>query len=352
MNQLESWQERFLSVPLFYKILLANSAIVAIGAVAGTVITVWHVQTFPEDIHYELIAIFAIGGFLISYGVNRVVLKIALQPLDKLQDAVDRVGQSDLSARVISPAVSDERFDQLIETFNEMLAQLEQDAARSRSLSRHILQAQEDERQRLARELHDEAAQALTSLLVRLRLLERAYDPAEAQQRVAELRELTAQALDEVRRVALDLRPKILDDLGLVAALEWRVDELNAADSIKALFQVEGLHGRLPRDTELVFYRIGQEALNNVILHSHASQVQVTLRQIEKSVKLEICDNGQGFDMTVVNHEQRQGLGLLGMHERVGMIDGCLQIDAAPGRGCRIVAEVPIASRALELSHG
>ncbi len=352
MNQLESWKERFLRVPLFYKILLANSVIVSIGAVAGTVITVWHVQNFPEDIHYELIAIFAIGGFFISYCVNRLVLKIALQPLDNLQDAVDLVGRSDLTARVISPSVSDERFDQLIDTFNEMLSQLEQDAARSRSLSRHILQAQEDERQRLARELHDEAAQALTSLLVRLRLLERAYDPAEAQQRVAELRELTAQALEEVRRVALDLRPKILDDLGLVAALEWRVDELNAADSVKASFQAEGLHGRLPRETELVFYRIGQEALSNVMRHSHASQVQVLLRQADECVQLEIFDNGQGFDMALVDQGQRQGLGLLGMHERVGMIDGFVQIESALGRGCRILVEAPIPKLTLELSHG
>ncbi|MCB0034617.1 MAG: sensor histidine kinase [Anaerolineales bacterium] len=352
MNQLESWKERFLRVPLFYKILLANSAIVAIGAVVGTLITVWHVQNFPRDIHYGLIAIFAGGGFFISYCVNRWVLRIALQPLDKLQDAVDLVGRSDLTARVVSPPVSDERFDQLIDTFNEMLSQLEQDAARSRSLSRHILQAQEDERQRLARELHDEAAQALTSLLVRLRLLERAYDPAEAQQRVAELRELTAQALEEVRRVALDLRPKILDDLGLVAALEWRVDELNAADSVKASFQAEGLHGRLPRETELVFYRIGQEALSNVIRHSQANQVEVTLRQAEECVQLEIFDNGQGFDPAIVDREHRQGLGLLGMHERVGMIDGFVQIESAPGRGCRIVVEAPLPALTLELLHG
>ena len=120
--------------------------------------------------------------------------------------------------RLRAGVLSDERFDRLAATFNQMLDTLEQDARQLHQLSQAILQAQEDERQRVARELHDEAAQALTSLLVRLRLLERADDPAAARQHIQELRALTARALEDVRRVALELRPTILDDLGLADA--------------------------------------------------------------------------------------------------------------------------------------
>ena len=223
-----------------------------------------------------------------------------------------------------------------------MLTQLEENARQMQQLSRQILQAQEAERLRLARELHDEAAQALTSLIVHLRLLERAKNPTEAQQMVVELRELTARALDDVRRVSLDLRPTILDDLGLGPALEWRIDEFNRLDEVSADLSIRGLGYRLPPDMELVFYRTGQEALSNIAKHSHASWVSVRLWTDEQRVHLEIEDNGCGFDPTVPVSASGAGLGLLGMRERLGMIGGDLSIDSAPGRGCTISASAPL----------
>ncbi|MEZ4737231.1 MAG: sensor histidine kinase [Caldilineaceae bacterium] len=207
-----------------------------------------------------------------------------------------------------------------------------------------MLQAQEEERRRLAHELHDEAAQALTSLLVHLRLLERAHTPAEAQQRVQELRVLTAQALEEVRRVALDLRPTILDDLGLGPALAWRVDECNKVDGLHATITIRGLEQRLPREVELVFYRVGQEALSNIMRHAQAHQVTVNLERMDSQVTLDIRDDGQGFDPAQVHGNDGQGFGLLGMGERMGMIDGRLKVDSAPGRGTRVLASAPVKS--------
>ncbi len=332
---------RLLRLPLFYKILWANVAIVALGAVAGTVITVWHVVTFPADIHFELIALFAVAGFVISFVVNNWVLKRALAPLDRLQDAVDRVRQGNLRVQVRSGPVSDERFDRLIETFNSMLATLEQDAEKMRHLSRLILQAQEDERQRVARELHDEAAQALTSLLVHLRLAERSQNPEELRQRIHELRELTAAALEDVRRVALDLRPKILDDLGLAAALEWRVEEFEKAHQVRASLHVEGVTQRLPRMLELVLYRVAQEALTNVARHAQASQVAVTLIQSDGQVLLRVADDGVGFDPAQVD-EASDGLGLLGMRERLAMVGGEFLLESAPGQGTQLAARIPL----------
>lgn len=340
--------DRLWRIPLSQKILLANSLIVAVGAVAGTVITVWHVLSYPEDIHYELIAFFALGGWLFSFAVNSWVLKRTLTPLDRLQSGVDDVRQGRLDVQVVPPPISDERFDRLIDTFNQMVRQQENDARRLHELSRRILQAQEDERQRVARELHDEAAQALTSLLVRLRLLERARTPEEAQARVGELRELTAAALDEVRRVALDLRPKILDDLGLVAALGWRVDEFNGANAAQATLRVEGIEHRLPHTLELVFYRVAQEALNNAARHANATSVQMTLALCNGALSLEVADDGAGFNPQSAPNgggERHSGLGLLGIRERMGMIGGQAVIESTPGRGTRLLVSAPVEDR-------
>ncbi len=334
-------RRRLLRTPLFYKILWANVAIVGLGAVGGTMITIWHVISFPDDIHYELIALFAGVGMAISFFVNQWVLRKALDPLDRLQAAVDAIRRGATDVRVQLGDNSDERFDRLGDTFNQMLEQLAQRTREMKQLSRQILQAQEDERYRLARELHDEAAQSLTSLLVHIRLLERANNPAEAQRRVQELRDLTARALEDVRRVALDLRPTILDDLGLAAALEWRVDEFNKQDGIRAAIAVSGLERRLPRETELVLYRVGQEALSNVNRHAGASEVKVSLHREGKLCVLQVADNGVGFDPAQVDRRDGRGLGLVGMRERVAMVGGELEVTSRPGSGTNILARVP-----------
>jgi two-component system sensor histidine kinase UhpB len=330
-----------LRTPLFYKILWANVAIVTLGAAIGTSVTVWYVQHYPGGVYFQLIAIFALCGVAISFVVNNWVLKRALEPLDRLQAAVDEVRGGEQHVHVELGEVSDERFERLVETFNQMISQLECSAEQMQQLSRMILQAQEEERYRLARELHDEAAQSLTSLLVHLRLLERAHNPADAQQRVQELRELTARALEDVRRVALDLRPTILDDLGLGPALEWRVDEFNKQDSVHAAVSVLGIDRRLMPEAELVLYRIGQEALSNVSLHAHATHVQVRLQRVPGAVELEVRDDGVGFDVQNVHPATGHGLGLVGMRERVATIGGTLIINSQPGHGTAIVAHVP-----------
>ncbi len=326
-------------LPLFWKILLANSAIVAVGAVVGTIVTVWHVQRYPDDPHYELIAFFALGGWLISFLVNRWVLRLALTPLDRVQAAVDQIRRGEVHARVPALRLSDERFDRLAQTLNQMLDQIEADAQRRKELSRRILMAQEEERQRIARELHDQAAQSLTSLLVHLRLLEKAHSPEDAQRQVAALRELTAVALEDVRRIALNLRPKILDDLGLVAALRWLVDEFNAQAGPRATLDMDGLTSRLPRPVELVLYRVVQEALTNVRRHAQARHVWVHLQVSGDQVTVTVQDDGRGFDPNRLN--EGEGLGLLGMRERLASLGGELQVDSQPGQGTRIIGHIP-----------
>ncbi|MBI3941625.1 MAG: sensor histidine kinase [Chloroflexi bacterium] len=249
--------------------------------------------------------------------------------------------------RIAPFPLSDDRFDRLSATFNQMLTTLEKNTEDMQDLSREILQAQEVERQRVARELHDEAAQALTSLLVRLRLLERSGTPEEARLQVTELRQLTAQALEEVRKVALELRPTILDDLGLAAALGWQVDEFNGSGTAHAILQVKGVEGRLSADQELTLYRICQEALNNITRHAHAQSVDIFLSQGESWLTLEIRDDGVGFDSEAKAGSrsplrQHRGLGLLGMRERLALVRGEFTITSRPGQGTHVLARIPL----------
>lgn len=331
---------RLLRIELFYKILIANSAIVTVGAVAGTILTVWRAQTYPHDFHYALILIFGAAGLAMSFAANYAALRLALRPLDALQATVDRVRAGDLGARAPAGRLDDARFARLAETFNQMLDGQAAAAAELRRLSGGILEAQEEERQRVARELHDQSAQSLTMMLVQVRMLEKAGAIEQARAHAVELRKLTAQALDEIRRIALELRPKILEDLGLAEALAWRVDELNKAGGVKATLTTSGLERRLPRDVELALYRVGQEALTNVAWHARAATARVAVDRSARAVTLSVADDGQGFDVSAA--AERRGLGISGMRERLALVGGALQIDAAPGRGARVRATVPL----------
>lgn len=328
-----------LQIPLFYKLLLANSVIVAVGAVAGTIVTVWHVQAYPDDFHYELIGLFAATGLGLSFAANYLVLRLALTPLDRLQEAVEQVRRGDLHVQMEAGRLSDARFARLAETFNQMVVTLAASTQELHQLPQRLLEAQELERQRVGRELHDESAQSLTLLLVRLRLLERSEDAAQARQQVQELRQLVVQALDEIRRIALELRPKILDDLGLGEALAWRADELRSSGAVQVTFQMVGLRARLAAPLELAFYRVAQEALTNIARHAQAEHAHMRLERGGGTVTLTIEDDGVGFEVPAALAHAR-GLGLSGMRERMALIGGTLAIVSRAGHGTRLQASV------------
>ncbi len=214
---------------------------------------------------------------------------------------------------------------------------------RIQEMSQQILTAHEAERLRIARELHDDTAQALTSILIRLRLLERSAEAGEILANVEELRELTASALDSVRRMAMDLRPASLDDLGLVPALESYIARFSQNWPVLVSFEVAGVRRRLPREIELVLYRIVQEALTNIGKHSSARNARVTLRRRHNQVTLTIEDDGEGFDPQVATETNGTGLGLFGMRERLALVNGELEVESQKGRGTTVTARVPLA---------
>ncbi|HEY8406876.1 MAG TPA: GAF domain-containing protein [Gaiellaceae bacterium] len=202
---------------------------------------------------------------------------------------------------------------------------------------RRIVAAQELERRRLARELHDETGQALTSILLGLRTIESAETPDDVKGAADELRELVLSTLHDVRRLAVELRPKALDDFGLEPALE-RLTTTFAEQTGLIVDYHARIPERLPTDVETALYRIVQEALTNIVKHAQATRVSVVVTRQRNSVKAVIEDDGVGFEQ---EETREDGLGLLGMRERLQLVGGRFTIESAAGSGTTLVAEVP-----------
>jgi signal transduction histidine kinase len=209
----------------------------------------------------------------------------------------------------------------------------------ARDAVRRVVEAQELERRRLARELHDETGQALTSILLGLKPLEEALADHPAHADVAELREHVVNALQDVRRLAVELRPAVLDDFGLEPALERLTDAFAEQTGLRVDFHSALGETRLPGEVETTLYRVVQESLTNIVKHANANSVSVSLARREAGVAAVIEDDGAGFDQRSVRND---GVGLLGMRERLALLDGRLEIESRPGAGTTIVAEVPV----------
>jgi signal transduction histidine kinase len=209
----------------------------------------------------------------------------------------------------------------------------------ARDAVRRVVQAQEAERSRLARELHDETGQALTSILLGLKPLEQALADHPARAALAELREQVVSALQDVRRLAVELRPAVLDDFGLVPALERLTDAFAEQSGVRVDFHSALSELRLPSEVETTLYRVVQESLTNIVKHASAHNVSVSIARRGATVAAVIEDDGAGFDQRAVREE---AVGLLGMRERLSFVDGRLEIESRPGAGTTIVAEVPL----------
>ncbi len=217
--------------------------------------------------------------------------------------------------------------------FLRMMRRLEAERRRAGSAALH---AQEEERARVARDLHDEVNQSLTGLLLRLEAAREAAPP-ELEAEIAETKALANQAMTELLSLARQLRPTALDDLGLAAAIEGQVERLGRGE-MKPNLAVEGDFSGLGDDAQLVVYRVAQEALNNAARHSGAGRVGVQLRRTgDGSVTLEVADDGRGFAFD----ESERGLGIGGMRERALLVGGELTIESRPGAGTTVRLEVP-----------
>lgn len=327
-----------LGIPVFYKVLIANSLIIFVGATGGT----WLASNLNSSPYATptLLAIFITIGWLVSVALNFVVLQVAFRPLMRLGKVMSRVREGERSLRAPLTGIDPEA-DRLAGTFNMMLEALDES---SRLRANQIITAQEQERKRIARELHDETSQVLTSLLISLAVLEKSLTTQEAQDRIADTRRLAHQTLRAIRNLSIDLRPSALDDLGLLPALRWYVKEYQQKCSIEVEFVATGFKERLPAEMETALYRIVQESLTNTAKHSHAHKVCITLKEDADAVYATITDDGRGFDYEAIQKTpgQERGLGLAGMHERTVLLDGSLTITTSPGHGTTIEARIPL----------
>jgi two-component system, NarL family, sensor histidine kinase DegS len=210
-----------------------------------------------------------------------------------------------------------------------------------------IIEAQEQERQRLVRQLHDGPAQSLTNLILQAEICERVFDTdaKRARAELGELKTAVTATFQKVRDYMFDLRPMMLDDLGLVPTLRRYVDNFNEKSSVPAVFTVTGSERRFTPYKEVVIFRVIQELLANVRTHAHATRVQVMLDIGDEIAQVVVEDNGSGFNVAeVLNVPQPKGIGLSTQRERLAMLGGDFRVESAVGRGTKITLQLPVAA--------
>ena len=267
--------------------------------------------------------------------VNMMMLRRRFSPLEQLIDRMEQVDPANPSWSE-TPADGDrfEEVDRLAAAFRRMLRRIESERKRSGLL---VLRAQEEERRRLAYDLHDEVNQALTAILLRLQVLSQDAPPAMFDE-LAELKRLVNQAMNELLQLARQLRPSALDDHGLVPAITSHVRLFEQQTGIATGLETDGDGRKLEPDQEIAVYRIAQEALTNVARHADASRVDVELASSQDGVALTVRDDGRGFEPDGNGH---RGLGLDGMAERARLMGAELTIDSSPGGGTALKLLVP-----------
>jgi two-component system, NarL family, sensor histidine kinase UhpB len=299
---------------LLKRTFLANAAVLA-------TITLLLLFT-PIEISYPVTAtqsVILVAGLVVSLAINLVLLRRIVAPLRRLTETMRSVRPLEPGRRVaISGA--DEEVATLATAFNEMLERLETERRES---GRIASAAQEEERKRIARELHDEVGQVLTSVMLQL-------DDADA-------RESVRQSLEDVRRIARELRPEMLDDLGLLSALRALANTA-AHQGLRVDRQLDIGDLRLRPDVELAVYRVAQESLTNVSRHAHASEVLVALQQVDGAVRLVVRDDGRGLPAG----DGRAGDGIAGMSERALHVGGRVTIASSPDAGTEVRLDIPL----------
>src|SRR5215208_4773036 len=283
-------------------VLLVVAVLFAASAAAGLDLAV-----NDERLRFGAIAI----SILLLLVINMILLRRRFSPLESLIQRLEDIDPTQPTTQFVMPHTNVEEVERLAITFRRLLRRIEEERRRS---GRLVLRAQEEERRRLARDLHDEVNQALTAILLRLQALSEDAPPGLADD-IAALKTLVNQAMEELLRLARQLRPASLDDMGLIAAIEGQIARFAESTAIQASFHHEGAPESLTDDQQTVIYRVVQEALSNTAQHSSATHVDFELRVFPShGVELRVRDNGQGFDTTA--GPTGDGIGLSGMAER------------------------------------
>jgi two-component system, NarL family, sensor histidine kinase UhpB len=311
---------------LFWRVFLANAAILVVGTVVLVV--------YPGHLHErralgDLVVLLV--ALVVMVIVNGLLLRRLFRPLKRLAERMEAMDVLRGGQRL--PVESIGEVGTLEQSFNDMLERLETER---KEAGAHALRAQEAERQRLARGLHDEVGQSMTAVLLQLkRLSATASDEQRAQ--LAEAQEVVKTSLDDVRRLAQELRPELLDHLGLASALAELASGFEQRTNVRVQRRLERELPSLDSQSELVLYRVAQESLTNIARHAEASEVLLSLESGSGSVVLRIVDDGKGLDP-----DHREGSGLRGIRERALIIGAAAAIKPGPKGGVEVRLEVPI----------
>ncbi len=276
---------------------------------------------------------------IISSGTSRVT-----EPIQDLVAQAQQLSQGEFVGNVGGGAIDEMRA--LSDAFNTMADRLARYRSGLQSYVAAITQSQEEERKRIARELHDDTVQSLIALGRRLELLGQSLEnPMDAAKQIYQLEQMLSQTVAEVRQFSRDLRPLLLEDLGLEAAIRQMLREMERRDLLSASLTIAGEvpAGGLDDELEVTLYRIAQEALNNIRKHANATQVELTLVYEPSRVRLAVRDNGMGFSLAETDELARRGsFGLMGIQERANLFGGKFEVSAAPGQGARIEVSLPL----------
>jgi two-component system sensor histidine kinase UhpB len=312
---------------LFTRVALANAAVLAI-------VTLLLIFT-PIEISYPVTSTQAtvlVTGFVVTVLLNMLLLRGVVAPLRRLTTTMRSVEPLQPGRRLTIRG-TDSDVAALTAAFNDMLDRLESERRQS---GRQALLAQEAERQRIARELHDEVGQVLTGVVLELEHAAARADEHDAAQ-LAAAREAVRRSLDEVRRIARELRPEVLDDLGLQSALRSLCTAAAAHEQLHVERELE-LADALSPEVELVVYRVAQESLTNVMRHAGASEVLVALHHVDGGLRLVVRDDGRGLPAGV----EAAGAGIAGMQERALHIGARLTVASVPAGGTEVRLDVPL----------
>jgi two-component system sensor histidine kinase UhpB len=325
---------------IFERVIIANSAIIVLATVAGWWLTQHNAEVYHFIIDTTFIGLAALAGVT----VNFILLRAAFAPLRRVLTTIQAVEHGDLSARV-DVRTGDADTATLARAFNGMLDRLAQMRDEAAGLT---LRAQEEERRRLALELHDQTGQSLTALTLHAQAIGQTLtrEPSDAATRARaqadRLNALAQRTLAEVQAIARQLRPSLLDDLGVGAALAWLAEDAEARLGVSARVKITGDElescARLPAEIETALYRIAQESLTNAVRHGKARHIAMKLRSSAQALTLTIADDGTGF---AALGRDSGGLGVYGMRERARLLGGSLRLRSAPGRGCVVRATIP-----------
>ena len=297
----------------------------------------WKIATDPI-LEFTLIApLVLIPPLLFTVGALWFATKQIVQPLQRLESKAAALAWGDFDAIKESVGgISEVQHLQL--ELAEMSRKVQAAQEGLRDYIGAITSAQEEERLRLARELHDDTIQSVIALKQRVQLAQASVKDQTSRRTLGELETLSEQTIENLRRMTRALRPIYLEDLGLVTALEMLARETSQNNSLDVEFEKTGEEQRLSREVELALYRMAQEALNNVVRHSQAKRADLQLSFGEKEIKLEVSDNGLGFDMpkSPTDFAPSGHFGLLGIRERADLIGARLEVESAPGKGTRL----------------